>query len=203
MHHKSKQLRIGIYSGTFNPVHAGHVAFALQAAEEANLDRLYFLPERRPRHKKHVEHYGHRVAMLRRALAPHPKLDVLETDDVSFTVRRTHHRLQLQFEGAQLVYLVGSDVVRHLGSWENSELLLSSSEIVVGIRANDSTASVEPFLATLPVVPRDMHILQSTAAEVSSQRVREGLRERRYVAGLLSSVAHYSNNNWLYISLST
>lgn len=40
--------RIGIYSGSFNPVHAGHIAFALQALESANLKTIYFLPERRP-----------------------------------------------------------------------------------------------------------------------------------------------------------
>jgi cytidyltransferase-like protein len=65
---KRTQSRIGIYSGTFDPVHAGHMAFALQAMQEAKLDRLYFLPERRPRYKQGVEHFAHRVAMLERAI---------------------------------------------------------------------------------------------------------------------------------------
>ena len=47
--------RIGIYAGTFDPVHAGHVAFALQSLEAAKLDRVYFLPERRPRGKRQVK----------------------------------------------------------------------------------------------------------------------------------------------------
>ncbi len=195
--------RIGIYSGTFNPVHSGHVAFALQAMQVAGLDMIYFMPERRPRHKHQVEHYGHRVAMIRRALRPHPKLEVLETDDVSFTVNRTHRRLGLHFKDAQLVYLIGSDVAMHIGTWENSHKLLSNSELIVGIRANDTTGSVHSHLATLPIAHNRLHVLDSSAAHISSKEVRQGLRERRYVSGLLSSVAHYSNNNWLYVSLST
>jgi nicotinate-nucleotide adenylyltransferase len=200
--HMNRQ-RIGIYSGTFNPVHSGHLAFALQAIQTAELDKIYFMPERRPRHKQHVEHYGHRVAMIRRALKPHPKLEVLETDDVSFTVNRTHHRLGERFKDAQLVYLIGSDVARHIGTWDNSPKLLLTSELVIGIRASDTIGSVQSCIATLPIAYNRVHVLDSSAAHVSSKAVRQGLREHRYVAGLLSSVAHYSNNNWLYVSLST
>src|SRR4051812_40769392 len=84
-----KSKRIGIYAGTFNPVHTGHVAFALQAVKEANLDEVYFVPERQPRGKAGVEHFGHRVAMLKRALRPYKQFDVLELVDVNMTVNRT------------------------------------------------------------------------------------------------------------------
>jgi nicotinate-nucleotide adenylyltransferase len=198
----SKALRIGIYSGTFNPVHSGHVTFALQTLQAANLDKIYFMPERRPRYKQNVEHYGHRVAMIRQALKLHPKLEVLETDDVSFTVSRTLPRLELQFPGAQLVFLMGSDIVAHLHSWPNADLLLRRSELAVGLRTDASWHDVRLRLSALPTSHDRVHIVESFAPDVSSKQVRQGLRERRYVRGLLSSVAHYSNRNWLYISLS-
>src|SRR3982750_4185468 len=99
--------RIGIYAGVFDPVHAGHIAFALQAGDKARLDKIYFLPERRPRHKQGVEHFGHRVAMLKRASKPHTKLDVLELEDISFNMERTLPRLQKKLKGEQLVFLFG------------------------------------------------------------------------------------------------
>ena len=129
--------RIGIYAGTFDPVHTGHVAFALQAMEKAKLDKLYFLPERRPRHKKGVEHFGHRVAMLQRAVKPHPKFAVLELDDVSFSIERTLPRLKREFLSDQLVFLFGSDAIQHLGNWPLAERLLASSELVIGLRSQD------------------------------------------------------------------
>ena len=68
------KVRIGIFAGTFDPVHAGHIAFALQAAEIAKLDEVVFIPERRPLSKSSTEHFGHRVAMIRQAIMPHSKL---------------------------------------------------------------------------------------------------------------------------------
>src|SRR4051812_33685276 len=126
--------RIGIYAGTFDPVHAGHVTFALQAMEAAGLDKVYFLPERRPRNKQHVEHFGHRVAMLKRAAQPHPQFEVLELVDVSFSVERTLPKLRQQFADDELVFLFGSDVVVSLQSWPKSELLLKDNELVIGLR---------------------------------------------------------------------
>lgn len=197
-----KHLRIGIYSGTFNPVHSGHITFALQALERARLDIIYFMPERRPRQKRHVEHYGHRVAMVNRALQPHPRLDVLETDDVSFTVARTFRRLAQRFEGAQLVFLVGSDVACHMHSWPLVENLLASSELVVGMRVDASADELRRSLAALPIPYSRVHVVNSYAPDVSSSEVRRALGERRHVRGILPSVVHYSNRNWLYVSLS-
>src|ERR1700712_538230 len=103
--------RIGIYAGTFHPVHAGHITFALQALEAAQLDMVYFMPERRPRHKQQVEHFAHRVAMITRAAKPYQYFDVLEFVDVNFSIERTLPALQQRFAGDELVFLFGSDVL--------------------------------------------------------------------------------------------
>src|SRR4051812_2046291 len=126
--------RIGIYAGTFDPVHAGHLTFALQALEAAKLDKVYFMPERRPRGKQHVEHFGHRVAMLRRAVRPYPQFDVLEMVDVSFSAERTLPALKNQFQDAQLVFLFGSDIIPGLQGWPSSGRFLKDNELVVGLR---------------------------------------------------------------------
>ncbi len=193
--------RVGIYAGTFNPVHAGHIAFALQAIERGKLDTLYFLPERRPRHKKEVEHFGHRVAMLRQALRPHPKFEVLELDDVSFSVTRTLPKLRRQFPNAELVFLFGSDAIQQLPTWPQAKQLLKQAELVVGCRRQTSSQDVRRLIDAWPVQPRRLTILESYAPEVSSGRVRQALRLSRPVQGLLKSVARYSERNWLYVSL--
>lgn len=193
--------RIGIYSGTFNPVHAGHIAFALQAMKAAKLDKLYFLPERRPRSKKHVEHFGHRVAMLKQAAKPYPSFDVLEYDDVSFSVKRTLPKLEGMFPASRLVFLVGSDVAEHMGQWDHLERLFATSEILVGIRDMHDGEHLQAIISDWKVQPLNAHSIKSHAATVSSKKVREALQARTTTAGLLSSVARYSDHNWLYISL--
>ena len=195
------QKRIGIYAGTFDPVHAGHIAFALQAMEQAGLDRLYFLPERRPRHKKGIEHFGHRVAMLKKAIKPHPKFAVMETDDVSFSVVRTLPKLQAQFAADQLVFLFGSDAIADLPSWPQADRLLKESELVIGCRRNDDSGDIHQLVNGWPIAPKAHMIFNSYASGVSSGSVRETLQRRQAVRGLLKSVERYSNHNWLYVSL--
>ncbi|MEI8338988.1 MAG: adenylyltransferase/cytidyltransferase family protein, partial [bacterium] len=81
--------RIGIFSGSFDPVHEGHIEFALQAIKVAKLDYLYFLPDIEPRHKSDVTHVAHRLEMLNLAIKPHPSLRVLELPDKKFSIATT------------------------------------------------------------------------------------------------------------------
>lgn len=193
--------RIGIYAGTFDPVHAGHIAFALQAMRRAKLDRVYFVPERRPRQKAGVEHFAHRAAMLRRAALPHPDFDVLELEDVSFSVEYTLPRLRRRFANDQLVFLFGSDTARQIIDWPLAERLLRRDELVVGVRQRDNLKELEAAIGNWPVRPKALTIFESHSPAVSSRKIRESLRSRRPVSGLLSSVKRYSAQHWLYISL--
>lgn len=196
------QQRIGIYAGTFDPVHTGHIAFALQAAEWAQLDKLYFVPERRPRHKQGVEHFGHRVAMLERATQPHPAFEVMELEDVNFSVEHTLPRLRRRFPDDQLVFLFGSDAVQQLQNWPLAKRLISGHELVIGMRAQTKRAQLEQLITAWPTQPKALTIIDSYAAAISSSKIRNGLRQRQKVDGLLASVERYSGQNWLYVSLS-
>lgn len=193
--------RVGIYAGTFDPVHAGHIAFALQAIEQAQLDVVYFLPERRPRYKKGVEHFAHRVAMLKAATKPHTRLQVLELEDVSFTPERTMRRLRRQFGKARIVFLFGSDVVPTIPQWQHVDKMLAASEFVIGLRSGRAEAEVRACITSWHKQPLATHVLASCKPHISSTQIREALRARVSIHGLLSSVVQYSNRHWLYVSI--
>jgi nicotinate-nucleotide adenylyltransferase len=192
--------RIGIYAGTFDPVHAGHVTFALQSVEAAKLDEVYFLPERRPRTKQQVEHFGHRAAMLKRALEPHTRLRVLEMVDVNFSVGRTLPKLKELFAGDELVFLFGSDVVPRIADWPYAARLLKR-EFVIGLRHQDKREDIHKIVEAWQTQPRAVTVFESYAPDVSSGKIREALRLRRPAKGTLKSVERYSDRNWLYVSL--
>lgn len=192
--------RIGIYAGTFDPVHAGHLGFALQALAAAKLDRVYFLPERQPRGKHHVEHFGHRVAMLRQATAPYPEFDVLETVDANFSVKRTLPYLQSRFADDELVFLFGSDILPKLHTWPQANQLLKNSELVIGLRQQDNRQEVRDIVEAWPVPPKALTMFVSYAPDISSGGVRRALAKGQPAKGLLTSVERYSNRHWLYVS---
>lgn len=201
MKKKTERPRIGIYAGTFNPVHAGHIAFALQAIKEADLDQVVFLPERHPRHKTGVEHFGHRVAMLNRAVRPYANMAVLELVEKHFSVLKTLPQLQALFPDAQLVMLMGSDTALSVPHWSHAKQLLDVAELVVGVRSEHQLADTWAIIGSWRNAPKQLHVVESFAADVSSTSIRDALRTRNYAPGLLKSVHRYARSNWLYVSL--
>jgi nicotinate-nucleotide adenylyltransferase len=194
-----KSNRIGIYAGTFDPVHAGHLTFALQAREAARLDLVYFMPEREPRRKVGVEHYGHRYAMLQRAVRPHARLAVLDTTDKYFNVTRTLPRLQQLFPGAEIVLLLGSDIAQFLPQWQHIDTLTQNVSFCIGLRKGAERKSIEQVFAQLGLSPDRLTLIESFAADVTSSSIRDALRSRRTVRGLLTSVYKYTQKEWLYL----
>lgn len=196
-----KSKRIGIYSGTFDPVHSGHITFALQSISAAKLDRIYFMPERRPRTKRHVEHFAHRVAMIKQAIKPHPLLKLIELVDISFSVNRTLPKLQAMFAGDQLVFLFGSDILDNILSWPKIDKLLNDNELVIGIRSNLDKQYLKQNVEIWKTKPRALYMFDSYNPNVTSSKIRYALRKRMSSNGSLKSVERYSNKHWLYISL--
>lgn len=193
--------RVGIYAGTFDPVHAGHVSFALYAQQLAKLDSVYFLPERRPRYKPEVVHCGHRVAMLKDALKPYPSLGVIELVDAHFSVKRTVPQLKGLFGDTQLVYLFGSDVFSHIPSWPMANRLADGAEFVVSIRSGDDIDAIEAMSETLTGSFDKVVVLDSLYPDVSSRYLRDALRHKKDSIGLLESVKRYAVREWLYIAM--
>ena len=193
--------RIGVFAGTFDPVHAGHIAFALQALQAASLDRLIFMPERRPRGKDQVEHFGHRVAMLKNALKPHPQFEVYESVDMNFSVKRTVPQLKVYYPNADFVYIFGSDVIDSVADWPYAKSLINNGEFVIGLRENADRESIHKIVENWPVEPKTVTIFESYAPGVSSNKIREALRSKKDTAGILKSVERYSDRHWLYVSV--
>jgi nicotinate-nucleotide adenylyltransferase len=142
--------QIGIYSGTFDPVHPGHVAFARTARELCKLDEILFLPERTPRAKRGVTDLAHRVALLEQGLRGQSGMRVLTLQTDQFTVKDTLPEIRAQTGNAQLTMLIGSDVVRTFPyRWEGLDTLLREIPLVIGMRTGDNAAETKAIVATL------------------------------------------------------
>ena len=186
--------RIGIFAGSFDPVHKGHVAFALEAIKQAKLDEVYFLPEIQPRKKPGISHVGHRVAMLNLALRSHAHLHVLELPDKQFTPTKTLPRLQQKFAGDKLFLLMGTDVLARLSTWPNFKSLLNQTGLVVAKKKGEleQTSSMKPGV---------YYFITTPEPSFSSSSIRKAVQNNVQPKGLLASVRDYINKNWLYRSI--
>lgn len=165
--------RIGIYSGTFDPVHEGHISFAIATTASAHLDRVYFLPERIPRHKPAVSHYESRVAGLSDAAAAYPQLAILELPDRALTIQETLPELSSTFIGATLVFLVGADTLAHMHTWPKVDVLTSSYNFAIGVRRGWDESKIIDLLRSLSIPASRYTIVRTDYAHVSSTMIRE------------------------------
>ena len=198
---KNEKRRIGIFAGSFDPVHKGHIGFACSALKSANLDAVYFLPEAQPRHKSGVTHLGHRISMLKLATRPYRHMHVLDLPDKRFTVSTTLPRLRLKFPNAELLLLVGSDVLANLHRWPNLEGLLDQVGLVISIRRGAEITQAMGDATNLPRVLRELHIVESLEPSMSSRQIRQLLRAGHKSKDTLESVNLYILKNWLYASI--
>src|SRR5437879_4932633 len=115
-------MRLGVFGGTFDPVHLGHLIMAEQCREQGKLDQVLFIPAARPPHKQDtaLTSYAQRVEMLALAISGQPAfhVDELEKDrpGPSFTVD-TLSQLRERNKEAELFLLIGSDTLHDLPQW--------------------------------------------------------------------------------------
>jgi nicotinate-nucleotide adenylyltransferase len=128
-------VRIGLYGGTFDPIHLGHLRAAETAREAAGLDLVAFLPAAIPPHRgAPLSAAGDRLAMARLATAAHPRFEAWDTElrrpGPSYTVE-TVSSLLSERPSDSFVLVVGADTWPEMTTWREPERLLSLVEVVV------------------------------------------------------------------------
>jgi nicotinate-nucleotide adenylyltransferase len=183
-------MRIGIYGGTFNPVHHGHLILARQALEEFKLDRLIFVPAAESPFKiqNHTAPAGDRLAMLRLAIAGEDRFSVdpleIERGGISYSID-TVKMFRSRDPEAELFFLVGEDNADRLTEWHRFEELKKLVCFVVLSRSEDFESS------EYPVVQRRI--------EISSTEIRNRVAKQESITYLVpESVKHYIEQHQLY-----
>ncbi|MEI6337055.1 MAG: nicotinate-nucleotide adenylyltransferase [Verrucomicrobiota bacterium] len=155
--------KIGIYGGSFDPIHNGHLILARDAMERLELDRVVFLPARISPHKlsRPPAPPEARCQMLAAAIAEEPNFELddceIQREGPSFTID-TMRLYQERFPGAKLHYFIGDDNLPELETWKDISHLRELVQFVVLSRVG------VPFLNEFPTITR--HI------EISSTEVR-------------------------------
>ncbi len=163
----SQLKRIGIFGGSFDPPHLGHLVIAELARRTLKLDVVYLVPAYQPPHKagRHASTAGDRLAMTKLSVRGNSSLRVSDIEirrrGVSYTVDtvKAFHR---RFPSAELFLIVGSDSLRQFHSWKDPEGILARAFLAVyrrppnGLRRS-GTSKTKPLWITGPL----MHLSSS------------------------------------------
>lgn len=189
--------RIGLFGGSFDPVHLGHLLVARAALEELELDRLFFIPAAQSPFKVGQAHAPGpaRARLLRLALAGWTRCEVDEQElrrgGVSYTIE-TLRDYTRRFPGAALFYLIGADNVTNLPAWREADELARLAEFIVIPRPGEVPAPFPP--------PFRGRVLKGFPIAVSSSEIRQRIRQGQAVDVLLPpAVAEAIRNSRLYL----
>lgn len=199
-------MHIGIFGGTFDPVHLGHLILAEQCREQARLDRVLFIPAARPPHKldKPQTPFHHRVEMLTFAIAGNSafQIDELEKDrpGPSYTVD-TLEELHGRYPDAQLTLLIGSDCLPDLVHWRDPARIAKLADILVMARPGWPIASLEELKTALHLMAELQlkQVVYAPMLDVSSRDLRQRAAEGRSLRYLVPrAVESYLHAHHLY-----
>lgn len=189
--------RIGLFGGSFDPVHLGHLLVAQAAREELQLTRLFFIPAAQSPFKPNSKptSAAERIRLLRLALAGKTWCEIDEQEvqrgGTSYTIE-TVRSYARQFSGAELFYLIGGDHVEKLPQWRHAEELARLAEFVVIPRPGE----VENSFPT----PFRGRRLKGFPLGVSSSQIRARIRAGQSIDALVpGAVAEAIGNYQLYL----
>jgi len=197
-HPRRSQVRIGVFGGTFDPPHVGHLLLASDARESLRLDNLTFVPAATQPFKVRtpaVASAQDRLEMVRLAVADDAdyRVDNTEIDrkGLSFTVDTLEH-IAKKNPGAELFLLLGEDALAGVDQWRNPERIRELATLAVMLRSSTDEATGASIAAGVVEV-------SARRIDVSSTEIRERLRAGKSIKGFVpESVERFIEARGLY-----
>jgi nicotinate-nucleotide adenylyltransferase len=197
--------RLGIFGGTFDPPHLGHLILAAEAFDQLKLDRVLWVLTPNPPHKQRqlVSPLNLRLQMLQAAIGTDPAFEVSPVDinrQPPHYAVDTVHLLAEQYPGAELFYLLGGDSLHDLPHWYQPREFMDSCAGLGVMRRPGDQINLALLESTLSGISPKIHFINSPLLEISSSQIRERIcEEHSYRYYLPDAVYRYIRDNSLYI----
>jgi len=217
---KKKPTRLGLFGGTFNPIHYGHLRSAEEVAEALDLDQIWFIPAALPPHKSRadVTSFEVRLALTRLAVGRHPRLKVSDVEGrrpgKSYTIDTLHHFREEFGPQGELYFILGMDSMLEIATWKAYRELFTLSHFVVLDRPGYDRNRLDEILKRQvspdfqALFSRDgfqhpsgyrVLVQNTTLLDISGTRIRHLVREGRSIRYLLPEpVRRFILKNNLY-----
>ncbi len=218
----SDKEKIGLFGGTFNPIHCGHIKAAEVVQEIFALDKVLFIPSFIPPHKESekIVSPDHRLKMVELAVGDTPNFVAssieIEEMGTSYSIL-TLQKIRMIYPDALFFFILGVDAFLEIDTWKNHELVLEHCKFVVisrkGYRLEDAEnvldrkhASNMFDLSGTEKIRKNLNLsykiflLPFEALDVASTEIRERLRKNKSIAHMVPKpVADYVFENKLYL----
>lgn len=199
--------KIGLFGGTFNPIHYGHLKAAEAVFSHFNLDKILFIPTGQPPHKNNegIVHPEHRYLMTALAVNEYPDFLISDIEceraEPSYTIDTIKELKKRAHADTEFFFITGSDAIEHLQTWKSFDKLLSiCTFIAVSRKGNDNKEVINKNIDLLDAYPNSILFYEYDTPDISSTEIRDNLRSEKSITGLMPPpVEKYISKNGLYL----
>jgi nicotinate-nucleotide adenylyltransferase len=201
-------MRIGVFGGTFDPVHLGHLILAEQCREQAGLDQVWFVPAARPPHKleRTLTRFDQRVEMLALAIAGQMTFQISEVENnrpgPSYTAE-TLAELQQSHPDYAYHLLIGSDTIADLPAWHQPQKVIELAGLLVVSRTGHPVLSADAVRQALRLpgsLTLRYQVVDCPVIEIASRELRRRVAQGRSIRYLVPrAVECYIQEKRLYL----
>ncbi len=176
--------RIGVFGGTFDPPHLGHLILASEARAQLRLDRLLWVLTSVPPHKlgQSITALEDRLAMLQRALKGEPAFEISRVDidrPGPHYSADTMRLLRKANPGATLAFLIGEDSLRDLTTWHDPAALVAECDEIGVMQRPAVVTDLSVLEAKIPGIAAKVHFVDAPLLEIASHEIRSRVAEGR------------------------
>ena len=198
--------KIGIFGGTFNPIHLGHIRLGQLVLDEIKLDKILFIPDNTPPHKSNKELASgtDRLEMINISLKDHKNMESsdieLKREGKSYTYE-TLLELKKQNPNDELFLLTGADMFLTLDKWREPETIFKSANIIGVPRVNSDFEKMEEYAENVikPMGAKVFMLSQTVFDTASSTYVRENIEDYQKIKDMITpEVYRYIKEKGLY-----
>ncbi len=197
--------KTGIFGGTFNPIHYGHLLIAECARAQFGLDRVIFIPTGQSPHKEYMgaDMSQHRCEMTRLAIQGNPFFEISEYEIHNTGINYTWQTLknfEQEYPGNELYFILGADSLFDFSGWRHPERIAKEAVILAAVRGVYDTAAVDEQIRCLSgLYEGDFRRIDSPGFDLSSQNIRTRIAAQAPVRYMVpEAVEAYIREHHLY-----
>ncbi len=196
--------RLGVFGGTFDPPHVGHLILAAEARDQLDLDCTIWVLTPDPPHKrgKEISSIEDRLAMIKLAIEDDEAFTLSYVDinrpGPHYTID-TVKLLRHQYPDHEMIYLMGGDSLRDLPQWHMAGELLDQLDGIGVMRRPDDEIDLSELIAALPQLPDKLNLVTAPLLEISAEQIRRRARRcHTYRYYLLPRIYDYIHHHKIY-----
>ncbi|MDZ7264235.1 MAG: nicotinate-nucleotide adenylyltransferase [candidate division KSB1 bacterium] len=197
---KNAQIKVGLFGGSFDPIHNGHLTLAIWTQKALSLDRIIFVPAATPPHKLHhaITSAEHRLHMVELAIQNLPQFEVsaieIERQGISYTIDTVVYlRKKYRLTKKELYLIIGADNLSEFSTWKDPDRILRLCQVVALPRPH------VPLTALPAAIQRQVILLAAPLIDISATEIRQRIKNREPISHFVPpAVEEYIYQQQLY-----